>query len=232
MLSTYRSLNFTPLCRFQELPDPFVSLIWTTQTIPQAPRTSQLMGLVRVVNLDDIPSFMSLSYVWGKKEHYEAHTIYCRPQGFSLDITEGCNSALIHLRKRYGSLTVWIDAICINQDDGDEKESQIPHMRLVYSLSESVFVWLGESSDNSNKAIRFLGDRSTAMPLPSEVLPWIKGRTLDGLRNHTISFKQWIHLILGSYTPYCVDLGLKSVTYYQKASQLTIISTKLVAVSR
>jgi hypothetical protein len=50
----------------------------------------------------------------------------------------------------------WIDAICINQDDLDEKSAQIPLMAQIYPQAEAVNVWLGPSDKHSNRALKFI----------------------------------------------------------------------------
>ncbi|KAJ4172025.1 hypothetical protein NW754_007623 [Fusarium falciforme] len=40
-------------------------------------------------------------------------------------------------------LPIWADAICINQDDNEEKAKQIPNMHEIYSTAEEVLLWLG-----------------------------------------------------------------------------------------
>ena len=42
---------------------------------------------------------------------------------------------------------IWIDALCINQDDKEEKAIQVPLMGEIFSKAQSVFVWLGPDHD-------------------------------------------------------------------------------------
>jgi hypothetical protein len=51
---------------------------------------------------------------------------------------------------------VWIDAICINQADSAERGLQLNKMRELYSEALSVVIWLGEESEDSEKAINLL----------------------------------------------------------------------------
>ena len=55
----------------------------------------------------------------------------------------------------YWERIVWADAICINQQDLLEKNSQVAMMRSIYQTSEQVIVWLGEES-TTKKALYFL----------------------------------------------------------------------------
>jgi hypothetical protein len=56
----------------------------------------------------------------------------------------------------FGVLTIWVDAICINQDDEDEKMAQILLMKDIYSHAETVYIWLGLGSASTDRAIHYL----------------------------------------------------------------------------
>lgn len=45
---------------------------------------------------------------------------------------------------------IWADAICINQDDNDEKSRQVRLMAQIYSKATYALVWLGEEADDSD----------------------------------------------------------------------------------
>jgi hypothetical protein len=128
---------------------------------------SALKGTLRVVNLDAARPFVALSYVWGTKEAYSRHKIICQP-AHELDLTANCYEALWHIRKIFGRTTIWVDSICINQDDDDEKISQLQLMEDIYSQAEAVYIWLGPGDDASDRAMGFLQKRASVgrrMPL-------------------------------------------------------------------
>jgi Heterokaryon incompatibility protein (HET) len=112
-----------------------------------------IKGLLRIINLAENPSFTALSYCWGSYSSPK-DTISCGEH--SLEITRNCWSALWHLRKKFGSITIWVDGICINQDDGDEKSIQIPLMRDIYSSAQIVYLWLGEGNKKTDQAMDYL----------------------------------------------------------------------------
>ena len=60
------------------------------------------------------------------------------------------------MRLPYTSRHVWIDAICINQNDDIERGEQVQLMRKIYAQAEQVLVWLGEASGSSDIAMEFL----------------------------------------------------------------------------
>ena len=61
---------------------------------------------------------------------------------------------LSHTTKKPG--VVWIDALCINQDDTREREQQIMLMRSIYQHAASLLIWLGEETGDSNLAMDLL----------------------------------------------------------------------------
>jgi len=116
--------------------------------------TDPLCGTLRVVDLETSPLFTALSYVWGQKSPVNLpSTISCN-DGCQLNITPNCHDALIALHHRPGKkdLTIWVDAICINQQDDKEKSVQPPLMGSIYTFAETVWVWLGVGSDATDQA--------------------------------------------------------------------------------
>ncbi|KAK0713693.1 heterokaryon incompatibility protein-domain-containing protein [Lasiosphaeria miniovina] len=96
-----------------------------------------LTGHLRVARLADQPSFTTLSYVWDDKA-CPSSALAVLPQGVDLEISANCLNALRQIRRQFGAVTIWIDNVCINQDDEVEKESQIPLMQDIYSSEHLV----------------------------------------------------------------------------------------------
>jgi hypothetical protein len=108
---------------------------------------------MRVVDIDDNPTFTALSYVWGISRS-PSHSLIC--QGTHLPITSNCWSALYHLRKVFEPLSIWVDAVCINQQDEREKDTQIPLMGSIYSSASSMYAWLGHETPEAKGVIPYL----------------------------------------------------------------------------
>jgi Heterokaryon incompatibility protein (HET) len=100
------------------------------------------------------PSYAALTYVWGIKSPAETFSIACG--NFTIEITKNCYSALQHLRRNLGAFAIWADAICINQSDSLEKLKQIQLMGKIYSKASTVYVWLGEGDDATDRAMKYL----------------------------------------------------------------------------
>ncbi|KAE8319313.1 heterokaryon incompatibility protein-domain-containing protein [Aspergillus transmontanensis] len=109
--------------------------------------------------------YEALSYVWGSENTPQSILI----DGQTLSVTENLYTALLYLRERQLERLLWIDAICINQGDEDEKAQQIQFMPMIYGQATQVIVWLGETADQSDKALETI--RLTADDEPSEDKP-------------------------------------------------------------
>ncbi|KAE9368093.1 HET-domain-containing protein, partial [Stipitochalara longipes BDJ] len=96
--------------------------------------------------------YEALSYTWGSSYSLRSITLDNTP----FHVTKNLEAALRHLRLPYTSRLVWIDAICINQEDNTERGEQVQIMRKIYAQAEQVLVWLGETSNYSELAMEFL----------------------------------------------------------------------------
>ncbi|KAL8724013.1 MAG: hypothetical protein Q9181_007026 [Wetmoreana brouardii] len=104
-------------------------------------------------------AYEALSYVWGSTEGMQH--IIC--DGRRLPITQDLETALRHFRDESVSRRLWIDQICINQGDLDERSAQIRNMGNIYRSAKRVVVWLGEESESSDRAIKFTQELTEAI---------------------------------------------------------------------
>jgi len=100
---------------------------------------------LQVASLDLPCDFEALSYVWGDTSNL--HSIIV--DGTKFGVTVNLAGALHRLRHNQQPRVLWIDAICINQVDLEEKSTQIPLMCRIYSVASTVLVWLGEEDAKS-----------------------------------------------------------------------------------
>ncbi|EKJ71656.1 hypothetical protein FPSE_08102 [Fusarium pseudograminearum CS3096] len=104
------------------------------------------------VSLHQPPPYSALSYTWGDTSQKSRILI----DGTSFNITKSLENALIHLRRKDLPLTLWIDALCIDQDDEVEKTEQVQQMHQIYSQASSVITWLGPASATSDAAMLWI----------------------------------------------------------------------------
>ncbi|KAF6805442.1 heterokaryon incompatibility protein [Colletotrichum sojae] len=101
-------------------------------------------------------SYNALSYTWADDS---GNTDRCRPLFVgpfwdALSITRNCEQALRSVRRRTGKpLDIWVDSVCINQADADERSCQVALMTEIYSRATEVMVYLGPAKDNSALAL-------------------------------------------------------------------------------
>jgi hypothetical protein len=111
-----------------------------------------LTSFIRVYDFKDAPTFKALSYTWGAP-YREVHgedtdtpalfTNHITCNGKQLAITRNLFDALHNLREGKVSAWLWVDALCINQMDLDERASQLLLMGHIYSSAMEVIIWLG-----------------------------------------------------------------------------------------
>jgi len=98
-------------------------------------------------NLTNATPFEALSYVWGDASVTKQAHLCGKP----FNVTTNLHSALRHLRYPDRPRTLWVDAICINQYDDDEKQSQVATMPKIYAAASNVIVWLGEADSSEEE---------------------------------------------------------------------------------
>ncbi|MCJ1350883.1 MAG: hypothetical protein MMC33_000864 [Icmadophila ericetorum] len=99
--------------------------------------------------------FVSLSYVLGDSSVTREILV----DGRSVPVTENLEAVL---RTFSGSSNfnahckLWVDALCINQEDKDERSHHVATMGNMYATAWTVVVWLGKASEDSDKAISLI----------------------------------------------------------------------------
>jgi hypothetical protein len=113
---------------------------------------------IRNVSLDDHPDYIGLSYAWGDTTRRRTLLL----NGKQMSITASLDDALRQLRSMrsqghtFGSRPIWVDAICINQEDELEKSWQVQQMGRIFHDADYTVVWLGPASESSQLAMETL----------------------------------------------------------------------------
>jgi len=103
---------------------------------------------LRVVSLNDNPSFTALSYVWGDANDKVPFTVDGRPVQITRSLAAALRHAKEHWQKTFpdgepDEFRLWADALCINQGDLAERASQVQLMRDIYRSASLVISWMG-----------------------------------------------------------------------------------------
>lgn len=93
-------------------------------------------------------TYLAISYTWGGVE--PSVPIQCN--GGIFKVTENLNDALHRIRDRVRARLVWADAVCINQQDNDEKACQVPMMGQIFQKAKQVVIWLAPNSVMASEA--------------------------------------------------------------------------------
>ncbi|KAK4952143.1 hypothetical protein LTR10_010063 [Elasticomyces elasticus] len=124
---------------------------------------SPLVARLHSVSLSTCPVYEALSYTWGDcfdSDHpswkmYQSRLLEYRMRVHRsvIPITRNLHDALQQLRYPDRSRSLWVDAICIDQEHQEEKAYQIGHMRKIYGEAAQVLVWLGPADTDSSVAL-------------------------------------------------------------------------------
>lgn len=101
-----------------------------------------VQGHLETFELESAPPYKALSYSWGDKT---SSSIIILGDGFHFRVRRNLEDALQRIRSPSDVVYVWIDGVCINQADNEERSRQVGLMGEVFSSAEEVIVWLGET---------------------------------------------------------------------------------------
>ncbi|KAI8716377.1 HET domain-containing protein [Fusarium sp. LHS14.1] len=117
----------------------------------------------------DCPPYTALSYVWATPESKREYVI---ANGNKVQISQTVENALRRLRFRQKPRWLWVDQLCINQVDENEKSHQVHQMHSIYSDADQVISWLGTGDEKSHLICRLMRDTGRAL----------RQRDMDALR--------------------------------------------------
>lgn len=106
----------------------------------------------------ETPQYEALSYVWGSAE--ALINIHIGHSDETLGVTQNLATALPYLRYKDKPRRLWIDAICVDQQNLAERSQQVLRMCDMYWMAERVVIWLGPEYKSSKFAIEMLKNLS------------------------------------------------------------------------
>lgn len=110
------------------------------------------------------PQYEALSYTWGPADNPQEIYIQSQTEDNDIDfgspepaytntklsVTQNLDSAIRHLRYLDRARTLWVDAICIDQQNLPERSAEVGRMGEIYRRAQQVVVWLGPEADDCN----------------------------------------------------------------------------------
>ena len=135
--------------------------------IRQSMKQSGVCATLEPVYMSSNPRYDALSWCWGRPGRNGTLLL----NGKSIQIRENLQLFLQALVRHYSELVVWVDALCINQNDNAEKSLQVMMMGEIYRRARRVFAWLGYGDSDSDYAFYSTPNAVTYDPTNYKEMP-------------------------------------------------------------
>ncbi|KAE8441554.1 hypothetical protein EG329_004673 [Mollisiaceae sp. DMI_Dod_QoI] len=169
------------------------------------------------------PVFEALSYCWGNVADTRSIKLSytSTPKGPTqyqvFTITSSLHEALRHLRHSDGrSRTLWVDSVCINQNNLQERGAQVNMMGDIYSHANLVRVWLGESDAASTRAmasVRVISGGNFLGGKDHNTVYWNTLKDISRLFNYPWFSRVWVLQEVWKARKAIVSCGMDSVPW-------------------
>lgn len=145
-----------PIYQHESLPDPrtYIRLL-QIRSIDEArdiPVHCQIKGWA----IDAAPAYTTMSYTWGDPNLLEVILV----DGKKMEVRQNCSYVLRQAWRLKGSNHIWIDAICINQTDNNEKSPQVAMMGSIYQKAVQTLACVGQHESDSEFLYEILHEKS------------------------------------------------------------------------
>lgn len=123
---------------------------------PKNHETEQIDVRISTAGLRDAGKYFALSYTWGdSKDPKNRREISLN--GLPFSVTFNLLEALRSIQTRLSETEldghkVWVDALCINQNDSKERNEQVARMRDIFAGAEIVWAYIGSVANSLNLA--------------------------------------------------------------------------------
>jgi hypothetical protein len=107
-------------------------------------------GSLQEFRKDNLPYFNALSWCWSSEEEIQSTSFECDEQLFPVSRHLYNLLSNVNPRNTHSSIRIWVDSICINQDDLEEKSAHVAYMHEIYGRARNVIIWLGMPDGGSD----------------------------------------------------------------------------------
>jgi hypothetical protein len=152
--------------------------------------------------LEDIPT---------PQQHISGATMIPFGSSGTFYIRNNLKAALLQFRERDDDVNLWVDALCIDQENHLEKAAQVSRMHEIYGQADNICMWLGEGKESTRETFEFLReilDVSSLDVLVSDPIPNARRWALvvDLMKNRLFS-RRWIVQEIAFSRNVCVRWG-------------------------
>ena len=116
-------------------------------TLEPGDEDAHLSGELQVVHVQQVGQYEAVSYTWGEPDRCFQ---FSSSSGI-IELTASLDGALRRIIHRDQPRQLWVDQLCINQDDKDVRSAQVQYMNSIYKNAARVLVWLGNDPQREAK---------------------------------------------------------------------------------
>ncbi|KAF6803319.1 HETdomain-containing protein [Colletotrichum sojae] len=144
---TSNSTSATGGFKYTSLPDSadYIRLLELHPLESSSSESTGIRCVIRHFALAEAPPYNAVSYTWG----LPTPTATIEINKCSMDVRLNCEAVLSCARRYDSSILYWIDAICINQENLEEKGIQVAMMGKIFEGAQRVVAHVGEHTDDS-----------------------------------------------------------------------------------
>ncbi|KAI0847301.1 heterokaryon incompatibility protein-domain-containing protein [Daldinia vernicosa] len=149
---TYQYYQYQPL---DTTPPTTRNLLIRILQLSRGEPEDPIHGRLIIASTESKLSYEAISYTWANEsgDSGRRRPLYLENNWYRLPITENCEAALRRFRNNEEPRYLWVDSVCINQEDADEIREQVGLMPEIYSQAQKVLVYLGEGSQDTSNAM-------------------------------------------------------------------------------
>ncbi|MCJ1235021.1 hypothetical protein MMC14_002985 [Varicellaria rhodocarpa] len=191
--------EFRPPFRYTPL-DATNNEIGLIQVLPAIDESLPTQCSLAHASLDSLTTYHTLSYAWIEDTSTSLNKIPEKGK-----VTIAVNKAFLSIGRNLAAalearrmtsdreIPLWVDAMCINQQDLEERNRQVLRMRSIYKKAARVDVWLGPEADGSRSAFDFIHTICKS----AVDLDWVKWSISS--RRYSAEWKALYHLFQRSW---------------------------------
>ncbi|EXJ69305.1 uncharacterized protein A1O5_07341 [Cladophialophora psammophila CBS 110553] len=142
---TYTSPSELNLYQYQSIQEDACIRLLTL--LPSKLASSDIRIKLSITPLSDTPPYEATSYTWATKDGDSSISSSVVCEGAHIKVTRNCVNLLQTLRREDTERALWVDAICIDQTNMEERCYQIMLMGEIYTKAARVVIWLGDASE-------------------------------------------------------------------------------------
>lgn len=197
-MSSSENLPLTNLVyKYQKLrePDAIRLILLQPSNDLETPLECELISTTLSHYQDDLlEHYTALSYVWGDP----SRRVTMKVDGQTLSITASLDTALRHLRDQSRIRRIWADAVCINQNDFEERNQQVRQMASVYAVAQHTVIWIGKGTaetDELFKTFKLLSSQRLIGRSTGGSKTDFVSRTIQLSASQSILARQWFNRV-------------------------------------